>query len=845
MSENKENKAMENNNSALQRPGSVAGMTPEITEPAEKEPVNKAPLQDIDSPFKVAKWDDGKNAEEPAKADAAATTEAKTTTTAKAEAPAKKKSKKKKKDDAFAGLTEEEAEEEIRRQHKRRKRRAITLVAVLAVLVAGAILLPNLLKFVAPKADNSAVNVNENVLEYKVAKTSIVRDFTASGTLAAGDTEDIKIAGDIEVEEYFVKNGDVISKGDKIASVSKASVMSAIVDVQNTIKKVDKKLNSINSSEDKTVIKADSPARVKKIYVKKGSNAQNTITKNGALILLSLDGLMACDITRTSDTKLGASVTVILSDKTKIEGVIASVTTEKATCVISDKVAAYQDKVTVLDASGKELGTSELYIHNVLPIIAYSGTVSKVSVKVNQYVKKGAELLTITGTKYSGEFSNLMYKRSVLEDQMKTLFELYQTGIVYSDHDGEVTGIKDEDEEEEEEEESTTKSEKLASSTKKLGSLKVKLIDDASSNPPENPTSAAGYTDLGYIVKGFGKSESFNLHSKKTVEPLTDTDYTNPSELKNRDQYTYNAGDFTFGSSVHVYTYDKKKGWVQGKIDDIAIGDFLILTYDNASAANADPVWIIRYPQTSSGGQGGQSGQGGQGGESGQGGQGGWNGQGGRGGGNFDWSSLFGGRGGRGSFSGGISGYTGSGTGAQSGTGTEKEEETYEVEEKLIASIINLDTMSLTLSVDELDVININKTQEVSVTLDAVKDKTYTGKIVSINTDGTRSTGGNAKYSVKITLDRTDEMLTNMTASVRANISTAEVISVPAEALIEKNNKTYCYTSYDKENDTLSGEVEVKTGISDGKNVEILSGLNEGDAIWYKYADGFVYKFVR
>ena len=84
-----------------------------------------------------------------------------------------------------------------------------------------------------------------------------------------------------------------------------------------------------------------------------------------------------------------------------------------------------------------------------------------------------------------------------------------------------------------------------------------------------------------------------------------------------------------------------------------------------------------------------------------------------------------------------------------------------------------------------------------------------------------------------------------MSASIRAHISTAEVISVPAEALVEKNNKTYCYTSYDKENKTLTGEVEVKTGLSDGKNVEITSGLNEGDQIWYKYADGLVYKFVR
>ena len=826
---------MENNNQAMQRPGSAASMTPEITEAKEiKETENKAPLQDIDSPFKAVpyhvgvkenKTESGKS-EEPLKATAA-------------DAPALKAPKKKRKTVAYKELTEEEAEAEIAKQHRRRRTKAAIFVAIVAILVAGAILLPNLLKSIAPQVDISDVNVNENTLEYKIQKTSIVRDFTASGTLAAGDTEDVKIAGDIDIEEFFVKNGDVISKGDKIASVSKASVMSAIVEIQKTLKKLDQKLNKISTSDNETVITAEADARVKAIYVKKGSGARTTVSNKGALMLLSLDGLMACDIPKTQSTKLGDTVVLYLSNGSKATGSIISVNTDYVTCGITDKKAAYKDTVKVCDASGNQIATSELYIHNCLPIIAYSGTVSKVSVKVNDLVEKGDKLITLTGTRYSGEFSNLMYKRGVLEDQMKELFEIYQTGIIYSEHDGEVAGINDEDEEEEEDED-TTKSEKLASGVKKLSSLKI-TIDDASSNPPDKSiTSAAGFVDFGFVVKGFGKNGTYNLYTKKDSDALDDQDYTNPVALKERDKYDTNFGDFTPGASVPVYTYDsKKKEWVKGKASDIAINDFLILTYEK-TALDQDPVWIIRYPATSSGGnQGGEGGQGGQGGQ----GQGGWNGgnfPGGRGGkGGFDWNSLFGGNGGRGG-----SGY-GTGTGIQGGNGQQTEEETYEMEETLIASIVNLDTMSVTLSVDELDVTNINKTQEVTVTLDAVKEKTFTGKIVSINSDGTRSGNGNAKYSVKITLDRTDEMLTNMTASVRANISTAEVLSVPAEALIEKNNKTYVYTSYDKETDTLSGEVEVKTGISDGKNVEIVEGLNEGDAVWYKYADGLVYKFVR
>ncbi len=835
MSDNKENKANENN--LMQRPGSAA-MTPEISEPKEKEAENKAPLQDLDSPFKAAPVSDVPA--NPAKAEE--TKPAAENENKAKEEPSGKKTRKKDKKDVFQGMTEEEAEEEIRRQHKRRKRRTITLVAVVAVIAAGSILFPNLLKFVAPKIDISAINVNEKVLDYSVAKTNIVRDFTASGTLSAGETYDVKIAGEIEVDEFFVKNGDVISKGDKIASVTKSSVMEAIVEVQNTLKKLDKQLNKINSSNDEKVIKADSKARVKKVYVKKGSDVEDTVTANGALVLLSLDGLMAVDIERTANTKLGDSVTVVLSNNTKLSGSIIAVNTNYVTCAVSDKKAAYKDKVMVLDASGKEIGSSELYIHSVLPVIAYAGKVKTVSVKLNQVVEKGDKLLTLTGTKYSGEFSNLMYKRSVLEDQMKELFELYQTGIIYADHDGEVAGINEGDDEEEEEDEETTKSEKLSSATKKLGKLTVR-IDNANANPPDG-SDASSFINYVFVMGGFetkdGKT-TVNLNSNVTstadMQAFTIDDYTVAPKNVSSEQYK-NTLLKQYSPDVPIYSYDSaKKEWTTFSIEKLAMGDILVLTMK----ADGTAVWLVRYPAPSSGqgGQGGEGGQGGQGGQ-GQGGfPGGWNGRF-PGGGN--WGSLFGG-GNRNPFA----GYGGYGAGAGTGInqGTEKEEETYEMEETLIASIVNLDTMSITLSVDELDVININSTQEVTVTLDAVKDKTYKGKIVSIDTDGVRSGNGNAKYSVKIDLERTSEMLTNMSASVRANISTAEVLCVPAEALIEKENKTYVYTSYDKEKDELSGEVEIKTGISDGKNVEILSGLSEGDKIWYKYADGLVYKFVR
>ena len=45
------------------------------------------------------------------------------------------------------------------------------------------------------------------------------------------------------------------------------------------------------------------------------------------------------------------------------------------------------------------------------------------------------------------------------------------------------------------------------------------------------------------------------------------------------------------------------------------------------------------------------------------------------------------------------------------------------------------------------------------------------------------------------------------------------------------------YTGYDEKNKTLMDPVPVETGLSDGAYVQILSGLTEGQPIWYRYYD--------
>ena len=126
---------------------------------------------------------------------------------------------------------------------------------------------------------------------------------------------------------------------------------------------------------------------------------------------------------------------------------------------------------------------------------------------------------------------------------------------------------------------------------------------------------------------------------------------------------------------------------------------------------------------------------------------------------------------------------------------------------------------------------------EAEVTLDAFPGQSFSGVVESIDLSGTNS-GGNSKYTAVVRMDREEDMLAGMNASVRITLDTAEdVLYVPAEAIVEDETGTYVYTSYNEKTGELSDPVEVETGVSDGTNVEIISGLSYGDTYYYSVLD--------
>lgn len=119
------------------------------------------------------------------------------------------------------------------------------------------------------------------------------------------------------------------------------------------------------------------------------------------------------------------------------------------------------------------------------------------------------------------------------------------------------------------------------------------------------------------------------------------------------------------------------------------------------------------------------------------------------------------------------------------------------------------------------------------MTVDSIENEEFTGTVTEIDTTGT-SSGGVTKYTAVVTIDKTDRMLAGMSASISVTTEGVEdALLIPEDALNQTSSTAYVYTSYDESAGELGGMVEITYGISNGTYLQVLSGLKEGDTVYY------------
>ena len=143
-------------------------------------------------------------------------------------------------------------------------------------------------------------------------------------------------------------------------------------------------------------------------------------------------------------------------------------------------------------------------------------------------------------------------------------------------------------------------------------------------------------------------------------------------------------------------------------------------------------------------------------------------------------------------------------------------------------------TMTVSVSIDETDILSLSVGQKVDVTVTSISDETFEGQITEIDRTGTTSSGVTT-YTASIQIEKAEGMLAGMSASASISITSVEnALIIPVDALNKTSTTAYVYTTYDEENDTFGGMTEVEYGISNSNYVEIKSGLKEGDTVYYK-----------
>ncbi len=322
-------------------------------------------------------------------------------------------------------------------RRKKKNKMIVTLVIVVAVVLvvvtAGII-------WLRERVAKQVSSTSSEVESAEVTTGSISTTVSGSGTLADEDVESIEVPSSLEIVDYYVEEGDTVSEGDLIATVTNASLLSAMSDAQDTLDSLDEQLADASGDTVSSTISASVSGRVKYIAVSAGDDVATAMYENGALILLSLDGYMAVEV-ETDSLSVNDSVKVTTSSGTTYSGTVNKVLSGVATILITDNGPTYGDEVTVSTASGTEIGTGTLSIHSQMAITGYAGTVSKVNVSENTSVSSGTTLLTLTDTETSANYDTILKERQEAEETLETLIRIYKEGGICATADGTISSL--------------------------------------------------------------------------------------------------------------------------------------------------------------------------------------------------------------------------------------------------------------------------------------------------------------------------------------------------------------------------------------------------------------------
>ncbi len=155
-------------------------------------------------------------------------------------------------------------------------------------------------------------------------------------------------------------------------------------------------------------------------------------------------------------------------------------------------------------------------------------------------------------------------------------------------------------------------------------------------------------------------------------------------------------------------------------------------------------------------------------------------------------------------------------------------------------TIVDLGALKFSAEVDEADVDRVKAGMKAKITLDSFPGEEFVSTVARVNPTAQPTATGGTVFVVELSLDDSGKsVLLGMKGDATIEVSSVgAALTIPVEALFSEGGTDYVYVV---SNNKLA-KTEITTGATTDTEVEVLSGLNEGDVVALsgstQYTDG-------
>lgn len=150
-----------------------------------------------------------------------------------------------------------------------------------------------------------------------------------------------------------------------------------------------------------------------------------------------------------------------------------------------------------------------------------------------------------------------------------------------------------------------------------------------------------------------------------------------------------------------------------------------------------------------------------------------------------------------------------------------------------IATVANMNDLIFRGNIDETEVGLLTTGMRMKITIGALQDNTLQASLEYVSPKAVEKNGAN-QFEIKAAIQNIDNKKIRSGYSANAEIllaSANHVLTIPESAVEFSNNQTYVYIVKGEGNNKSYQRRMVKTGMSDGLNIEIKSGLNKNERV--------------